>query len=82
MGMRIQNLQVVKQTLLLPILSTLKENDWVLDPFSGSGTVGEVSILLGRKFVGYDTNEKFIQLQLERLKNLHECIWLRKSILE
>ncbi|MHA2175870.1 MAG: DNA methyltransferase, partial [Candidatus Hodarchaeales archaeon] len=33
-----------------------KENNLVCDPFSGGGTVGLESMLLNRKFIGYDLN--------------------------
>jgi DNA modification methylase len=39
----------------------------VLDPFSGSGTTGEVSIQLGRKYIGIDINPDFLQLACKRL---------------
>ena len=37
------------------------ENDIVLDPFAGSGTVGEVASSLNRRFVLFDINEKYIK---------------------
>ena len=43
-----------EQIVILPILQTSKENDIVLDPFCGSGTVGRVCDKLNRSFVGYD----------------------------
>lgn len=48
-----------EQIVLLPILQTSKEDQTVLDPFCGSGTVGRMCDQLKRKFVGYDT-QKFI----------------------
>jgi DNA modification methylase len=41
---------------LLPILQTSKENDVILDPFCGTGTVGFVANSINRKFIGYDIN--------------------------
>ena len=52
---------------LNPILSTSKEGDLVLDPFMGSGTTGEVSLRLKRKFVGYELNPQFCKLSNVRL---------------
>ena len=51
----------------LPILSTTKEGDLILDPFSGSGTTGAVAIRYGRKFIGYEINKQFAGLSRERL---------------
>ena len=42
------------EIITLPILQTSKEGELVLDPFMGSGTVGRVSDILNREFVGYD----------------------------
>ena len=56
----------------LPIKSSTKENDLVLDCFSGSGTTGEVSLELGRRYVGYEINSKFVQLSELRLSHLIE----------
>jgi site-specific DNA-methyltransferase (adenine-specific) len=44
----------------------------VLDPFVGSGQTTKVARHLGRKFAGYDTIEKYVQLAEARLKeDLH-----------
>lgn len=48
----------------LLLLSTCA-NDVVLDPFSGSGTVGAVALREGRKYIGYDTNSNF-NISVER----------------
>jgi DNA modification methylase len=39
----------------------------VLDPFFGSGTVGEVARKLGRDYIGIELNSEYIQLANERL---------------
>jgi DNA modification methylase len=56
----------------LPIKSSTKENDIVLDCFSGSGTTGRVALELGRKYIGYEINSKFVQLSQLRLANYFE----------
>ena len=38
----------------LAILQTTREDELVLDPFMGAGTVGNVAKRLKRRFVGYD----------------------------
>jgi DNA modification methylase len=48
------------------ILAGSREGDIVLDPFSGSGTTGEVSIRLRRRYVGLELNMDYIALQRER----------------
>ena len=52
---------------VLPILSASKEGDTVLDPFSGSGTVGKVALLFGRKYIGYEINPEFARLSIADL---------------
>jgi DNA modification methylase len=54
-----------KELVLLPLLQTTIENDWILDPFSGLGTVGRVGVSFGRKFIGYDTQKSFIDASLK-----------------
>lgn len=39
----------------------------VLDPFSGTGTVGEVCVKFGRKYIGNELNQKYIKLQQDRI---------------
>lgn len=41
--------------------------DLVVDPFNGSGTTGMACIELGRRYIGIDHNEKFIDLAHNRL---------------
>jgi len=43
------------------------ENDWVLDPFVGSGTTVEVAKLLGRNSVGMDILPEYIEVARERV---------------
>jgi DNA modification methylase len=43
------------------------EGDTVLDPFSGSGTTGEVALKLGRNYVGCELNPDYAQLSERRI---------------
>ena len=45
----------------------------VLDPFCGSGTTGIAALKHGRKFVGIDLNEEFVDIAKERIQN-HEDV--------
>ncbi len=52
------------------ILSSSNEGDIVLDPFCGSGTTGVVAIRHKRKFVGIDSEKKYLdELAIPRLKD-------------
>lgn len=49
------------------ILAGSKEGDIVLDPFSGSGTTGEVSLKHGRHYIGLELNPDYAELSRKRL---------------
>jgi site-specific DNA-methyltransferase (adenine-specific) len=44
------------------------KGDIVLDPFMGSGTTAVAAVKSGRKFVGYDISQEYIDLAEKRLK--------------
>jgi site-specific DNA-methyltransferase (adenine-specific)/site-specific DNA-methyltransferase (cytosine-N4-specific) len=50
------------------ILAGSRENSMVLDPFFGSGTVGEVCIETGRKCVGIELNPAYVRIARKRIK--------------
>jgi DNA modification methylase len=39
-----------------------RKADWVLDPFMGVGTTGDVAEIFGRNFMGFEISRKFFQL--------------------
>ena len=52
------------------LLKYSKEDDIVLDQFIGSGTTVIESLLLKRKAIGIDINEKALNIAKERIKNI------------
>jgi site-specific DNA-methyltransferase (adenine-specific) len=55
--------------LILPcIMSSSRLGDYVIDPFFGSGTVGEVAFQCDRKFVGIELNPDYIAIAKKRLR--------------
>ena len=42
----------------------------VLDPFAGSGTTLIVAKKLGRDFIGFDLNKKYLKIARRRLKEI------------
>ncbi|RTL10018.1 MAG: hypothetical protein EKK56_10830 [Flavobacteriaceae bacterium] len=52
---------------MIPILSTTRPGDIVLDIFNGTGTAGEVSVKLDRKYVGYEYNPEYVMASEIRL---------------
>lgn len=57
---------------LIPILTTSRVGDIVLDPFSGSATTGKTSLLLSRKYIGYELNENSHNIGVSTLNFLVE----------
>ncbi len=57
------------------IMAATKEGDWILDPFSGSGTTGVTASLLGRRFLGIDREREYLALAGRRREELeHEDV--------
>ncbi len=54
------------------ILACTHEGDTILDPFAGSCTTGIAANLLGRKFIGIDMSEEFLQLGIRRREEISD----------
>jgi site-specific DNA-methyltransferase (cytosine-N4-specific) len=67
--------------LIEPCLNTSSKNDdYILDPFFGSGTVGVVSERLGRKYIGIELNPNYIGLAKTRLGGLNNMHVDKKAV--
>ena len=44
------------------ILASTKPEDLILDPFSGSGTTGIAAIKLGRKYIGIELDQNYLEI--------------------
>ena len=51
------------------ITLTTRENDIILDPFIGSGTTAISSILLKRRFIGFEREKEYFTIAMERIKH-------------
>jgi site-specific DNA-methyltransferase (adenine-specific) len=49
------------------ILASTKQNDYVLDPFFGSGTVGIVCTEYKRRYIGIELNPEYVAMAANRL---------------
>ncbi len=58
--------------LLRIVLACTSRGDLVLDPFSGSSTTGLACWLTGRRFIGIDTEERFLELSLKRFHDVRD----------
>lgn len=52
------------------LMAATLEQEWVLDPFTGSSTTGIACSLLNRRFLGIDREKEFLDLSVKRF---HEC---------
>ena len=52
------------------VLASTKPNDLILDPFTGSSTTGLAAFYYKRKFIGIDIEEKYLNLSINRFKEL------------
>ncbi len=53
------------------LLASTKKGAWVLDPFCGSSTTGIAANLLGRRYLGIDKENEFIELSKKRREELN-----------
>ena len=51
------------------LLSSSNEGDVVLDPFNGSGSTGIAALRLGRKYIGIEISEEYLDLTIKRLED-------------
>jgi len=59
------------QPLYLPekyIKACTNADDLVVDPWMGSGTTGVAAITLGRRFVGFDIFQEYVDIATNNLK--------------
>ena len=57
------------EALLHRILASSNKNDFILDPFLGSGTTAVVSKKLGRKYFGIEKEKNYFDATIKRLDN-------------
>ncbi len=53
------------------VLASTSEGDFVFDPFNGGGTTGVAALKHGRKYVGIDLDENYLQLSVSRFNSLN-----------
>ncbi len=52
------------------VLASTNKGDVILDPFTGSSTTGLAAYLFGRKFIGIDSEKKYLDLSIKRFEEL------------
>ncbi|WP_273716590.1 DNA-methyltransferase [Leuconostoc mesenteroides] len=57
------------ETLIKHFVELLSNtNDWILDPFMGSGTTGVVAKQLGRNFIGVELDKNYFEMAQKRIE--------------
>jgi DNA modification methylase len=69
-GVKAHSTQKPEALLYRIIASTSCPGDIVLDPFMGSGTTGAVAKKLGRRFIGIEKEDHYIEISSERIRNV------------
>lgn len=68
---------VFPKSLVRPcILAGTRQNDLVLDPFYGTGTVGIAAVELGRRCVGIELKTEYVSIARHRSKSVQSTIRL------
>lgn len=71
---------VMPEALVEPcVLAGCPEGGVVLDPFTGSGTVGAVACRLGRRFVGIELNPDYVKMAERRIAPYRDQLRLDMS---
>jgi site-specific DNA-methyltransferase (adenine-specific) len=52
----------------------------VCDPFAGSGTTGVACLRLGRRFVGWEKDERYFRVAVKRLTAAREQLRLFEGV--
>jgi len=55
------------------VINSSNENDVILDPFIGSGTTAVACKELGRNYIGFELNEHFHQIAVDRVNGIKQC---------
>ena len=67
-GTKVPPTQKPEALLYRVMLACTKPGDVVLDPFFGTGTTGAVAKRLGRKWIGIEREDSYIEAALERIE--------------
>ena len=59
-----------EELLRIPILATCPKNGIILDPFSGTGTTVAAALKLGRKGMGIDLSQEYINVSRQRISKI------------
>ena len=63
------------------IMASTKPGAWILDPFAGSSTTGIAANLLGRRYLGIELQQEYVEMGMKRREEINrlETFGLYKS---
>ena len=70
-GIKVHSTQKPEALLHRIILASSNKDDFILDPFLGSGTTAVVSKKLGRNYYGIEKEKKYFEAAVKRIRNTH-----------
>ena len=70
-GIKVHSTQKPEALLHRIILASSNKDDFILDPFLGSGTTAVVSKKLGRNYYGIEKEKKYFEAAAKRIRNTH-----------
>ena len=68
-GIKVHSTQKPEALIYRIILASSNKDDFILDPFLGSGTTAVVSKKLGRNYFGIEKDKKYFEAAVKRIKN-------------
>jgi modification methylase len=78
-GVKLHSTQKPESILRMVVEASTNPGDLVLDPFVGSGTTAAVCKKLGRRCIGIDANEDYVEIARDRLADTQPRLWLDES---
>jgi site-specific DNA-methyltransferase (adenine-specific) len=64
------------------VLASTNEGDVILDPFNGSATTGLAAYLYGRKYIGIELEQQYLDLSVKRFEELDKNMKAKKLTTE
>ncbi len=62
------------------ILASTKKGAWIIDPFTGGSTTGIAANIFGRKYLGIDIEEEYLELSKKRKKEIENPYLIEKYL--
>jgi len=68
---KVHEAQKAQRVIEIPVEVHTKPEEWVVDPFAGSGTLALAAMKLGRRFVVIEKDQRTFESMVDRLSHAH-----------